>query len=158
MGSIRPTKILTRKAFINRCLGPDNSHIIPRGDYKEFLELSKILLGSDIQRKRGYKYSIQRPGADHHARWMSKAIYSVDCFTSTPLKSLYSYPKFYRSPGTGRSFPSFIRRYHKFQKMFCSDTPGTSQRISFNTPLPPQPNYPGRHPGPVGREDISFAL
>ena len=48
------------------------------------MELSKILLGSDIQLKRGYKYSIQRPGADHHARWMSKAIYTLKVILLVP--------------------------------------------------------------------------
>ena len=44
-------------------------------DYKEYLELALLLLGGFIDRKKGYTYQIQRPGADHHARWMSKAIY-----------------------------------------------------------------------------------
>ena len=35
----------------------------------------KLFLGGSITREKGYVYSIQRPGADHHARWMSKAIY-----------------------------------------------------------------------------------
>ena len=48
---------------------------IPRGDYQEYLELTKLILGGSIDRKNGYVYQIQRPGADHHARWMSKAIY-----------------------------------------------------------------------------------
>ena len=48
---------------------------IPRGDYQEYLELTKLILGGSIDRKNGYDYQIQRPGADHHARWMSKAIY-----------------------------------------------------------------------------------
>ena len=64
-------------SFINQCLEPSNSHLIPRGDYKELLELSVLVLGGTIKRKRGYIYQIQRPGADHHARWMSKAIYTL---------------------------------------------------------------------------------
>ena len=34
-----------------------------------------MILG-DVQRKRG-TYSLHRPGADHHARWMSKALYTL---------------------------------------------------------------------------------
>ena len=49
--------------------------LLPRGDYKEFLELAKVFLGGSVGRKKGYTYTIQVPGADHHARWMSKAIY-----------------------------------------------------------------------------------
>ena len=62
-------------SFINTILEPENVQNLPRCDYKEFLELAKIILGEDITRKKGYVYQIQRPGADHHARWMSKAIY-----------------------------------------------------------------------------------
>ena len=47
----------------------------PRGDYKEFLELAKVILGESVERKNGYEFQIQRPGADHHARWMAKSIY-----------------------------------------------------------------------------------
>ena len=47
----------------------------PRCDYKEFLELVKIILGHRVERKNGYSYTLQRPGADHNARWMSKSIY-----------------------------------------------------------------------------------
>ena len=64
-------------SFINTCLEPDSSHLIPKDDYKEFLELAKMILGGEVERKRGYEYHIQRPGADHHARWMSKAIYAL---------------------------------------------------------------------------------
>ena len=39
------------------------------------LELSKVILGGTIGRKKGYTYKLQRPGADHHACWMAKAIY-----------------------------------------------------------------------------------
>ena len=61
--------------FINKRLEPDNVAFLPRCDYKEFLELAKLLLGGSLERKKGYTYTVQRPGADHHARWMSKAIY-----------------------------------------------------------------------------------
>ena len=46
----------------------------PRDDYKELLELSLLFLGEtdDIR--------IRKPGACHHARWMSKAIYSLKIF------------------------------------------------------------------------------
>ena len=63
--------------FINTLLEPDNLEKLPRCDYKEFLELAKIFLGENIERKKGYTYSLQRPGADHHARWMSKSLYII---------------------------------------------------------------------------------
>ena len=61
--------------YIDSLLSPDNVRNLPRGDYKELLELSKVILGGTIERKKGYVYKIQRPGADHHARWMAKSIY-----------------------------------------------------------------------------------
>ena len=61
--------------FINNRLDPANKDLLPRCDYKEYLELAKLFLGGSISREKGYIYSVQRPGADHHARWMSKAIY-----------------------------------------------------------------------------------
>ena len=39
-----------------------------------FLELAKFILGDKITRKNGFIFHLSRPGADHHARWMSKAI------------------------------------------------------------------------------------
>ena len=59
--------------FVNDKLNQEDH--LPRGDYKELLELVKLILGGEIERKKGYHYTIQRPGADHHARWMSKGIY-----------------------------------------------------------------------------------
>ena len=45
----------------------------PRDDYKEFLELSVIFLGGVPD--RGIHF--MAPGAMHHARWMSKVLYSL---------------------------------------------------------------------------------
>jgi hypothetical protein len=55
----------------------ENDKNLPRCDYKEFLELAKLILGETTTRKKGYSYHLQRPGADHHARWMSKCIYTM---------------------------------------------------------------------------------
>ena len=62
-------------SFIEHRLLPENEHLIHRCDYKEFLELSKLYLGRTVERKKNWTYQLSRPGADHHARWMSKAIY-----------------------------------------------------------------------------------
>ena len=43
-----------------------------RGDYKELLQLLIIYLGETVE-----KFSFKKPGADHHARWLSKAIYNL---------------------------------------------------------------------------------
>lgn len=48
----------------------------PRGDYLEFLELACIFLGETPP--RGIKF--KKPGANHHARWLAKAIYSLKMF------------------------------------------------------------------------------
>ena len=42
----------------------------PREDYKELLELMIVYLGGTVS-----GFTFKMPGADHHARWMSKAIY-----------------------------------------------------------------------------------
>jgi len=51
-------------SFINSRLEPQNVKNLARGDYKEYLELTKIILGGSIDRKKGYTYQIQRPGAE----------------------------------------------------------------------------------------------
>ena len=48
--------------FVNTFLELDNLVKLPRGDYKEFLELSKIFLGGSIEQKKGYTYSHLRNG------------------------------------------------------------------------------------------------
>jgi len=47
-----------------------------REDYREFLELSVIFLNGTLA--RGIFFRV--PGAIHHARWMSKAIYCLKVF------------------------------------------------------------------------------
>lgn len=47
-----------------------------RGDYKEFLRLVLIFLDAPGARN----YHIGLPGATHHARWMSKAIYALKMY------------------------------------------------------------------------------
>ena len=42
----------------------------PRGDYREFLQLVVVSLGGE--REEGFTFKV--PGADHHARWMSKGM------------------------------------------------------------------------------------
>ena len=59
-------------SFANNMFGMKKQ---PRGDYKEFLELAKVILGESVERQNGYEFQIQRPGVDHYARWMAKSIY-----------------------------------------------------------------------------------
>jgi hypothetical protein len=47
-----------------------------RADYKEFLELCLVFLGE----LPGEKLVFRPPGAMHHARWMSKVLYSLKIF------------------------------------------------------------------------------
>ena len=63
----------TLLTFMNQRLKHENADLLPRDDYKEFLELAKQILGETPERQRGYIYTIQRPRADIHARWMSKS-------------------------------------------------------------------------------------
>lgn len=48
---------------------------IPRDDYKELMELCLIILGHPIE-----NYTFKTPGPTHHARWMSKIIYSLKIY------------------------------------------------------------------------------
>lgn len=48
----------------------------PREDYEEFLLLTLLFLGEPLPPKK----SIRAPGAFHHARWMAKAIYTLNIF------------------------------------------------------------------------------
>lgn len=49
---------------------------LEREDYKELLELSLLFIGV----KPNDNYNIKKPGAMHHARWLSKALYSLKIF------------------------------------------------------------------------------
>lgn len=60
------------KSFVKATL----QQVQPRDDYRELLELTLIFIG--IVPPRGVKFS--PPGAYHHARWMSKAIYSLKIY------------------------------------------------------------------------------
>ena len=44
----------------------------PRADYQELLQLAIISLGGHVP-----NFAFRLPGADHHARWMSKCIYTL---------------------------------------------------------------------------------
>lgn len=52
------------------------TNIQPRDDYLEFIKLCLIFLG----KTPSHDVSFRIPGAYHHARWMSKAIYSLKMF------------------------------------------------------------------------------
>ena len=64
--------------------------VFPREDYRELLELLTHLLGGKIFRKgkknppKEVQFKMERPGAFHHARFMSKAIYFLKMFMLTP--------------------------------------------------------------------------
>ena len=47
----------------------------PRADYQEFLMLVVASLGGDLT-----NFKFRLPGADHHARWMSKGIYIIKIY------------------------------------------------------------------------------
>lgn len=50
-----------------------------RADYNEFLELALLFLGGQTAEKKD-QVIFHPPGATHHARWMSKALYSLKMF------------------------------------------------------------------------------
>ena len=46
------------------------NNVWPREDYKEMLDLLIVTLGGKVE-----GFTFKMPGADYHARWMSKVIY-----------------------------------------------------------------------------------
>lgn len=70
-------KVLENRAESSNYFAKETiEHTQPREDYREFLELSQIFLG--FPPASGIK--LRFPGGDHHARWMSKAIYSLKIY------------------------------------------------------------------------------
>ena len=47
----------------------------PRDDYKELVQLMIVWLGGEVE-----SFAFNRPGPDHHARWMAKAIYNIKLY------------------------------------------------------------------------------
>ena len=60
--------------FLTKLLSSSNS--FPRDDYKEVAELSLVLLGV----KPPQQFKMRKPGAMHHARWMSAILYSAKMY------------------------------------------------------------------------------
>ena len=58
------------KEFIERALTTETQ---PRDNYRELMELTLLFLGGSPS--RGTRF--QAPGANHHARWMAKVIYTL---------------------------------------------------------------------------------
>lgn len=70
------------KKWAGECLQKDT---FPREDYRELCELIAVYLGARIP--RGFIF--RRPGADHHARFMSKAIYFLKIALLSSSFTLY---------------------------------------------------------------------
>ena len=141
-------------SFINNCLQPENSTLLPRDDYREFLELAKMILGAYVERKRG-TYSLHRPGADHHARWMSKALYTLKVtlllpqITSLPwyrkkqlekmsffiifvyLRSWFTAPLLYSAGASDLDLFNRIRKFSKIHKKMAGVAEGVLQRHTW---------------------------
>ncbi|KAL5248910.1 hypothetical protein ACHWQZ_G017936 [Mnemiopsis leidyi] len=78
--------------FVNTFLELDNLVKLPRGDYKEFLELSKIFLGGSIEQKKGYTYSHLRNGLSSQKNWTTNSWWDRNLQTDISLyKSLLKF-------------------------------------------------------------------
>lgn len=66
-------------AFIEEQMRNEREKKTLRADYYELLELSLLFLGGKLSKKSN-QVTFHPPGATHHARWMSKAIYSLKIF------------------------------------------------------------------------------
>nr|CCQ71357.1 hypothetical protein CcPL6.029 [Cotesia congregata] len=76
VGNKIPRKLMGKVEETNNKIENFLGTTLPRDDYKELLELCQIFLGT-IDTKKVY---FHKPGAFHHARWMSKAIYSLKIY------------------------------------------------------------------------------
>lgn len=72
----RSVKVSTATEMLQFMLTTLENEQQPREDYRELIELIVIFLGGTPPRG----ISFRAPGAIHHARWMSKAIYSLKIF------------------------------------------------------------------------------
>lgn len=61
--------------FLSETISNRSAAYIPRNDYLELIELCLLVLGHPID-----KYTFKSCTADHHARWMSKLIYSFKIY------------------------------------------------------------------------------
>ena len=75
---IQAKSVLT---WAEQCL---KNETFPREDYRELLQLTVKYLGGDVQ-----NFRFRKPGADHHARFMSQSIYLLKMEL---LSNLFSMP------------------------------------------------------------------
>ena len=92
---VGPFKFQTERALAVKVWAEEccRTGVFPREDYRELLELITHVLGGRIVRKsvvnkeappRAVQFKMERPGAFHHARFMSKAIYYIKMFMLAP--------------------------------------------------------------------------
>lgn len=75
-GNQIPKNLLIKVEITNKTIKNFLGEILPRDDYEELLELCQILIDMmEAARVKFYKL-----GAFHHARWISKAIYSLKIY------------------------------------------------------------------------------
>ena len=70
------------KEWVEKCL---KENVFPREDYRELCELIAVFLGVQLPNE----FSMRLPGADHHARFMSKAICYLKLYLLQNLFPLY---------------------------------------------------------------------
>lgn len=112
------------KQFIEQRLEKEHKKPTLRADYVEFLELALLFLGGRPQ-KKSFQVTFHPPGAMHHARWMSKALYSL---------KIYLFRKQFHLPenqmqGLGVLNVFLIRYYIKL--WFQSSDPCVAARIDL---------------------------
>lgn len=68
-------------SFLQSILSNGTSHL-PRGDYKEMIELCLLVLGLSLPNSTNTnkQYHFRLPGAYHRARWMAKVIYCMKIY------------------------------------------------------------------------------
>ena len=69
-GSLDPKLQELAASVLVWAMEQQDNKVWPREDYKEMLDLLIVTLGGTVK-----NFTFKMPGADHHARWMSKVIY-----------------------------------------------------------------------------------
>lgn len=70
------------KVWVEKCL---KKKVFPREDYRELCELMAVFLDANLPNE----FAMRCPGADHHARFMSKAIYYLKIYLLQNIFHLY---------------------------------------------------------------------
>ena len=152
-----PTPVDPILSFLYERLLPENAEHLTRRNYKELLEVAKVCLGGTVTRKRGYTFTLARPGADSNAIWMSKCLYvlkfsllqhqfpSLTAVTKKTINTMSSFILFaylsywFTSPSLTRAASNDLKMFQQSSVRILSPCPLTTYLVSDRRPCPCSP-------------------